>query len=237
MTTTRPNLATLLDAYPFPDHLPSMRPWVRANFATTTNGVIKMSGVSKHVSGPPDRVVFNFLRSRSDAIIVGLGTAKAESYGIPRADSATGRSPRLIVVTNSLDIEDTSRFLDGQTKPLIVTSSHTAEVKSQRIRQIKERSDVAAFGEESVDFKSLFAHLRENGINLLLCEGGPTIFSELAKENLIDELCLTISPRIGSGPPTGFANIGSNPPIEMTLASYFETDGFLFCRYLFSSAH
>ncbi len=220
----------LREFYPLPSQSPKQRPWVRANFATTPNGVIKINGTSSGVSGPPDKEVFRFLRNNCDAILVGAATARAETYSTPTRNAGT--PPQLVVVTNSFDIAETSQYLDENNPPLIATSRLSMSKNTDRVVRISNTATVLAFGENSVDFDELFSHLFAQGIRILLFEGGPAVFSQLLLDGLVDELCLTISPRIGSGTPTGFAEIGATPPIEMTLAGLFETDGYLFCRYL-----
>lgn len=231
MTDPALDVARLAEAYPTPSAVPDQRPWTRANFATTPNGVIRIAGKSGGISGPPDREVFNFLRAHCDAILVGASTARVEAYSLPTPSSTEAATPLLIIATNSLDIAENSPFLDETTPPLIVTSTNAAEAKQSEIKRISSRATVMAFGEDSVDFPRLFAHLRSQGVKTLLCEGGPATFSQLLQEGLVDELCLTISPRIGNGNPTGFANIGDAAPIEMTLSSHFEIESYLFCRY------
>ncbi|MDA8271103.1 MAG: dihydrofolate reductase family protein [Actinomycetota bacterium] len=236
MTEPLLDVARLAEAYPIPSQVPDQRPWTRANFATTPNGVIKIAGKSGGVSGPPDREVFNFLRANCDAILVGASTARVEAYSMPKPSSTRATAPLLIIVTNSFDISDNSSFLDEATSPLIVTNSNTAEAKRSKIARLSPRATVVAFGKDSVDFPGLFAHLRSEGVRTLLFEGGPATFSQLLRQGLIDELCLTISPRIGNGTPTGFANIADASPIEMTLSSHFEIQSYLFCRYSLTSS-
>ena len=236
MTEPALDVARLAEAYPIPSQVPDHRPWTRANFATTPNGVIKIARKSGGVSGPPDRKVFNFLRANCDAILVGASTARIEAYSPPKPTSTGATAPLLIIATNSLDISDHASFLDAAAPPLIVTNLNTAQAKRSTIERLSPRATVVAFGQDSVDLPGLFAHLRSHGVRTLLCEGGPAIFSQLLQQGLIDELCLTISPRIGNGTPTGFANIGDAPPMEMTLSSYFENQSYLFCRYSLTSA-
>ena len=230
MTDVSLDDARLKEFYPPPSQAPHQRPWVRANFATTPNGVIKINGTSSGVSGPPDKEVFRFLRNNCDAILVGAATARAETYSTPRRDSGT--PPKLVVVTNSLDIDETSQFLDQENPPLIATSRLSESENKDRVIRISNKAKVLAFGEESVNFIELFSHLFTQGVRMLLVEGGQVVFSQLLLDGLVDELCLTVSPRIGSGTPTGIANIGAAATVEMTLAGLFEADGYLFCRYL-----
>jgi 5-amino-6-(5-phosphoribosylamino)uracil reductase len=70
-------------------------------------------------------------------------------------------------------------------------------------------------------------------VRSLLCEGGPTLFGALLQENLVDELFLTLAPKLTGG--------GSAPSISagaelaelriMSLIWALELDGALYLRY------
>ncbi len=226
----------LLSFYPQPSESLPHRPWIRANFATTPNGVIQINGTSSGVSGPPDKEVFKFLREHCDTVLIGASTARKESYSAPKAPASSDRAPLLVVVSNSLDIPESSKFLDEESPPLIATTELSLSRHKSTVGKISHKATVKAFGKESVDFVELLAYLHAKGVRLVLCEGGPTIFSQLLGRDLIDELCLTISPRIGSGEPSGIASIGKTDSIDLSLGSYFEVDSYLFCRYLIRHA-
>jgi riboflavin biosynthesis pyrimidine reductase len=70
-------------------------------------------------------------------------------------------------------------------------------------------------------------------VRVLLCEGGPTVFGALLGEDLVDELFLTISPRLAGGGSE--ALITSGPPLpelrRLTLLWALEREGSLFLRY------
>lgn len=58
------------------------RPWVRANMVSTVDGAAQGSdGLSGSINNDVDQVVFQGLRKSADVILVGGGTARAESYG------------------------------------------------------------------------------------------------------------------------------------------------------------
>jgi 5-amino-6-(5-phosphoribosylamino)uracil reductase len=71
------------------------------------------------------------------------------------------------------------------------------------------------------------------GVRTLLCEGGATVFGALLHEDLVDELFLTVSPRLaGGGTETP---ITSGPPLpdllHLKLLWALEREGSLFLRY------
>ena len=47
---------------------------------------------------------------------------------------------------------------------------------------------------------TVMRHLRNlHGVRTVLCEGGPTIFGALLQEDLVDELFLTLAPKLAGG--------------------------------------
>jgi riboflavin biosynthesis pyrimidine reductase len=67
----------------------------------------------------------------------------------------------------------------------------------------------------------------------MLCEGGPILFGALLQENLVDELFLSLSPKVTGG---GTAPaISSGPELAelrtMSLVWALELDGALYLRY------
>ena len=66
----------------------------------------------------------------------------------------------------------------------------------------------------------------------MLAEGGPTLNGQLAAADLLDEVCLTLSPKIASGGSKRIVTGTDLPePIGMSLQSLCEEDGLLFLRY------
>ena len=77
------------------------------------------------------------------------------------------------------------------------------------------------------------ATLVGRGLRRILCEGGPTLFADLAHSGNVSELCLSIAP-LHVGPGAG--RISSGPewpddPRDLELTGALEEDGALFLRY------
>ena len=77
------------------------------------------------------------------------------------------------------------------------------------------------------------AALAERGLTRILCECGPTLFGDLARSGVVDELCLSITPML-AGP--GARRIVAGPmwdagPRSLELTGLLEENGALFCRY------
>jgi len=82
-----------------------------------------------------------------------------------------------------------------------------------------------------VDLTALMRSQREQGVRALLCEGGPTLHRALQVLGLVDELFLTISPKLaGDGAPNLLS--GELPEaIDLELVWLLEEEGELFARY------
>ena len=212
--------------------------FVRLNMISSIDGAITVGGKSGALGGPPDHKVFMTLRSWADVIFVGAGTVRAEQYGPARLDADVQQRrrergqlplPPIAVVTGSANFDfDAPFFRDTTVKPLLVTSGSRAPGIAA---QASDAADVIAAGTDAVDLRDAIAQLRARGLRCVLAEGGPGLNSELARDDLLDELCLTLSPRlVGGDGPRIIAGDQFMPPIEPALVHLLEEDRFLFMR-------
>jgi riboflavin biosynthesis pyrimidine reductase len=99
--------------------------------------------------------------------------------------------------------------------------------------KIGNRLIVVKSGPEGrADLPALLRSLREEGVRALLCEGGPTLHGSLQAEGLVDELFVTIAPKLsGGGVPPRILEGELDEVIALELAWLLEEDGELFARY------
>ncbi len=99
--------------------------------------------------------------------------------------------------------------------------------------KIGSRLVVVESGPEGrADLPALLHSLRGEGVRALLCEGGPTLHGALQAAGLVDELFLTIAPKLsGSGVPPRILEGELDEVIPLELAWLLERDGELFARY------
>ena len=64
------------------------------NFALTLDGHSTIDGVSRAIGSNRDTELLVGLRTRGDAVMIGAGTMRAESYGRVVADPSQARSAR-----------------------------------------------------------------------------------------------------------------------------------------------
>ena len=74
---------------------------------------------------------------------------------------------------------------------------------------------------------------RTHGVRSVLCEGGPTLNSHLFAAGLVDELFLTLNPKVAGGAAALTIVAGRElvEPAELELVSVAEGDGDLFTRW------
>lgn len=214
---------------------------LRVNFVSSVDGAVSAEGRSRGLQTPGDNKVFGALRDLADVVLVGAGTAVAEGYG-PHAPSgprkATRRSHGLrevapvAVLSRSLRL-DPQDALFTEASPgarTIVLTCSAADPEQRRL--LKQVAEVIDCGDESVEPSLARAALEDRGLTRILCEGGPSVFTEFAAGGAVDELCLSVSPLlVGPGPGRLTSGDGWSEPLSMSLVGLLEDDGALFCRY------
>jgi len=198
------------------------RPGVRFNMIASVDGATAVDGVAGGLGGEADRALFALLRRLADVVLVAAGTARAEGYGPSPVPIA--------VVTRSCRLDWDSRFFTAQdARPVVVT---VATAPAEARARAAEVADVVVAGERDVDLARALDALGARGWRAVLCEGGPTLNGQLAAAGLLDELCLTLSPRLVGGDAKRLLAGPLLPgPPTLTLASACEEDGFLFLRF------
>ncbi len=206
------------------------------NMVTSIDGAVTVEGGSTALSDDDDRRLFHALRTVPDVILVGAGTVRNENYRPVTLDEERrsvrrGRglepSPRLVIVSGSLDLDPSSRvFSDPDHRPAILTGS---QGDPARIRQLEEVATVEVLPE--LDGAGIIAHLA--GAGVILCEGGPTLNGHLLAAEAVDEVNWTVSPMLVGGDGPGMAlGVGTTPPVEMSLTRAWRGDRSLFLRFV-----
>jgi riboflavin biosynthesis pyrimidine reductase len=214
------------------------RPGLRMNFVTSVDGAVEVEGRSRGLGNPAVKKVVDLLRQYPDGLLVGAGTVRVEGYHAVRLDerrrawrSARGLDPypRLIVISRRLDLDPTSHALvEAPRRPVILTSR---AAPPDRVTALSTVADVLAYGEDEVDLRAAVADLHERGIGTILSEGGPHLFGSLTAADLVDEVCLTVSPLL-TGPGAGRITAGPRSGVrQLSLAHVLHDDHVLLLRY------
>jgi riboflavin biosynthesis pyrimidine reductase len=106
-------------------------------------------------------------------------------------------------------------------------------MRAEHYSGLKKRLIVVESGPDGrVDLAALLGSLREEGVRALLCEGGPTLHGALQAAGLVDELFLTVAPKlVGGKAPRILEGEALPATADLDLAWLLEHDGELFSRY------
>ncbi len=214
--------------------------WVMAHMVGGLDGTAAIGGRVGELSTAPDAQLFRLMRALADVVLVGAQTVRREGYGPVRLPaermlvrSQAGRRPvpPLAVVSGSLDLDWSAKaFVDAPdaSRTLVITCQDSDPLRRERASVV---ADVIVAGDERVDLRVALSHLAARGHQVVLCEGGPTLLGELVAGDLLDELCLTISPLMGGDPlPVSVSPPGA-PLRYFALRQVARDDQTLFLRY------
>jgi len=215
------------------------RPYVVANMVSSLDGRAAFDGQTRALSSETDRRLFHLLRTAGDALLVGAGTVREERYGVAvkndelrdrREGHGLAREQPTVVVSSRLMLPSDLPLLQAKGAPVIVATAAEHELEGVEADVKYERT--------GDDLRLLLARLRgeDHGIRSLVCEGGPTLLSYLIAAGLVDELFLSIAPKLVGG--------GDEPPITTgrellqpagaELVWVCEAEGELFTRWRLS---
>ncbi|MHB8572926.1 MAG: dihydrofolate reductase family protein [Candidatus Dormibacteria bacterium] len=228
-------------------------PCLYANFVATVDGVVALEdrpNSGSRISGrnPHDRFVMGLLRSVADAVVVAAGTFRetpghrwtaehvapdhAGEFAALRRERGLSAAPLLVLVSGSGDIDPTHPALESPT--LVLTSEPGAARLGSRL---PTQCRVRALGPaQSISAGAITAALRDEGLEMVLTEGGPALFGTLVAARAVDQLFLTLAPRLAGPDPTSRRRRlleGEDVFLtgEMDLLSLRAAESFLFLQY------
>jgi riboflavin-specific deaminase-like protein len=220
------------------DLAPPDRPYLVLNMVSTLDGRITIDGRSGPIGGEADKELFFALRCQADAVMVGGGTIRTERYGRllrkperreKRAAEGLEPDPLAIVVTARLRLPaDIPLLQDEHSRVAILTAS-----EDELPNPVAEVHYLRGPAKVELELRPLLERLRQEfGVRSILCEGGPSLNESLIREGLVDELFLSIAPKIAGGPPlTILTGDPLDEPLVAELVWLLEHDGHLFGRY------
>lgn len=186
------------------------------NAATSIDGKIATINGDTKISSALDLKRVHRLRSESDVILVGISTVINDDplltirYGM---NKQCAKNPIRIIIDSKARIPLRSKIVKTANQietRLVVTSkapSKNLKKLEQRGLKIMILDQGTKEGKENkgenngtkVDLKKLFDQLEKEGISNVLVEGGGEINWSIIKNNLFDDIIITISPHIIGG--------------------------------------
>jgi riboflavin-specific deaminase-like protein len=217
---------------------PADRPYTLVNFVASADGHATFRGRSRWLSDDADRETFHGLREQVDAVLAGAGTLRIERYGRivrdperrrRRAAAGLRPEPLAATVSRSGDVPlDIPLFSDPASRVVIFTSAglDTSGVAAD--------VDVVHVDPGELTLTTVMRRLRSDyDVRSVLCEGGPTLFGALLQEDLVDELFLSLAPKLTGGGTEPAITAGPELAEVRTLSLVWalELGGSLYLRY------
>jgi riboflavin biosynthesis pyrimidine reductase len=240
---------------------PDDRPFLYTNFVASHDGRTSFdlpgrSGggdVSRHAAH--DTWLMGLLRARADAIIVGGATlrlglrhrwtaegvygADAAAFAALRAGEGRTTHPLLVVLSGRGDLPADAAWLHVADQQVWLATTTEGATRAREQLGHLPNLRIEAYGDTNVDLRKLLSDLRGAGVRHMLSEGGAKIYAGLLRDQLIDEVFLTISPIVigNPAPPEpprtslvdGVAFHPDNPP-RLELISLRRFEHYLFQR-------
>jgi riboflavin biosynthesis pyrimidine reductase len=228
----------------FPDPRDPHRPYISSNFVMGLDGRASFRELKGRAGGREvsrsreDRWLMDFLRAHHDGQLIGANTLREEpgpdargaDYGIDdeqlrvyREGTLSLDKQKIIVLTGSGNVDVTLRVFDSpRVEPWIFTTTEGERNLRSQLKMFGREGTiniVSAGAGKRVDLAAAARLLRqEHGIRTLLCEGGPTLYGELLRKQLIDEEFRTISLQVlgestkpGIDRPTTYGDVSYTP--------------------------
>jgi 5-amino-6-(5-phosphoribosylamino)uracil reductase len=206
---------------------------------TSVDGRVSVDGRSGPLGGPADRALFHALRAGADAVMAAAGTVRAERYGPIVRDAAVRDArraaglpaqPLAVIVSRSLTLDPRLPLLDDPDSHVVVIAPSHGELATTRatVDYIRAGSLAQALAE----LRTRFA------VQLVVCEGGPSLNASLLGEAVLDELFVAFSPNLvggdlGPGLLSGGSGDAQLRPLELRML--LESDNELYAHYVVGS--
>ncbi|GAA3383920.1 pyrimidine reductase family protein [Cryptosporangium minutisporangium] len=214
--------------------------WVMGHMVGGLDGSAAIDGRVGRLSTAPDVELFRLMRALADVVLVGAQTVRAEGYGPARlpaerikARRAAGKpdTPPIAIVSRSLDLDWTAKIFTDAPADRRTTVITCENADPDRLAAARGAAEVVLAGTERVEPAAAIAGLAGLGHRTVLCEGGPTWLGELVAADLLDELCLTISPLMGGDPLPISVTPPAAPVAPFALRHVLADGDTLFLRY------
>ena len=184
-------------------------PFVLVNMAITADGKIATANRAVHsFSSGRDLEHLYELRATADAVMCGARTVEI-SQTILGTGGDRFRKQRLkrglaeynlrVIASGSGSINSRAAIFRKHFSPIIIlTTARASKTKLRRLRAIAD--EVRVCGKREINFGAALRWLRAKwGVRRMLCEGGGELNDALFRTGLVDELHLTICPKIFGG--------------------------------------
>lgn len=189
------------------------------NMVSSIDGKIVVEGTERGIGSKVDQRLMRELRVHADVIINGATTLRVSGasprLGDPaleelRVSRGKTRLPHSAVISRSgnLPVERAFFTARDEFEAMVYLSERAPRDAREQIEAAGRPVVSVAAGDE---MRGMLHHLRERGVQTVLCEGGPDINAELFAIDAVDEFFLTLGPVVVGG-RNGLTAVGGDRP-------------------------
>lgn len=173
-------------------------PWLTLKMATTLDGKIATrTGDSRWVTGEAARKHVHRLRDWHDAVLVGIGTARADNPQLT-ARLRGARDPLRVIIDHRAELSpDSTLARTARETPTLVIAGEAAKAEALEERGVQIERVPSRDGR--VDLDAALRALVRRGVHSVLCEGGAVLAGSLLDAGLVDEVCWFLAPKLLGG--------------------------------------
>jgi len=155
------------------------RPFIVLKYAQSANKKIGAVGEQIWISNPLTKRLTHKWRSEINAILVGSNTLKTDN---PRLNNRLyfGKSPVKLLLKRDGKVNLNAASFKTEGKTIVICEPHAAKLKLPNTQQW-----FLPFDKDLL--KNILTHLKKEGLNSLLVEGGATLLNSFVQQNLWDE--------------------------------------------------
>lgn len=206
------------------------RPKIILSAAISIDGKIATKTGESKLSSKKDLIRLHKVRSSVDAILVGKNTVLRDNP-LLTVRLVNGKNPIRIILDSTGTIPVNSKILKTANKiPTIIVISKNIP-KKNLVKLKKFPVEIIFAGKKTIQLKNLLNKLSRKKIKNILVEGGGTVNWQFVKDNLFDEIILTVTPHlIGSIDAInlieglGFEKLSKSPKLRLKSVRRLEND-------------
>jgi diaminohydroxyphosphoribosylaminopyrimidine deaminase/5-amino-6-(5-phosphoribosylamino)uracil reductase len=178
-------------------------PFVILKVASTLDGnIATRTGDSRGLSCGKSLRLVQQLRDQVDAIMVGIGTVKADNPLLTtRLEGKKGKDPVRIIVDGALSISPRAKVFNRRSEAgvIIATTSRAPLKKKEHLEKMGARVITVTSKNGGIDLKRLMRALGKLEITSILLEGGTRLITSALNEKIVDKLFFFYAPKILGG--------------------------------------
>lgn len=200
---------------PYLKRLHEGRPWVILKWAQSLDGKIATrSGDSQWISGPSSRRRAHRLRSRVDAIIVGVTTVITDDPLLTCRDAPMRRRAKRVILDPHLRIPQQCRLVrTARDIPTMIVTARAMIETPQAHRLADNGAELIGVRQtrEGLDLGRLLDIFGRQGMTNIMVEGGGATLGAWLDRRLADEAVVFVAPRLVGGRGAVPALAGQGP--------------------------